>query len=324
MVPSPYFSSVVSESAFKARFQAENGKTFSELENVAASYWDRSHLLACRVVRREPQRNLLPVLSEYVASSDVQSSSDEIRAFLEGPDSALMAQSEHSLVRRSGCGISLAQIWAAMAMFKGNQDRRMRDTFTTEGRNESEREDDDETRQPKRLRRHTLQPGFIDSSGMQVGSSSPPQVGSFDGSQGSSIGYVDPDTHYLGVTPEDDTLRLASCVIRHILYFGPPQNLASNSVVVEFRDAKTRLSAATLVGERQIVAVDDGGLCLRRQKPDGGFILARSHVAILEAKTQFRCLENGRPVISDRCFAQMVCEALAARLSDIADNPQQR
>jgi hypothetical protein len=63
---------------------------------------------------------------------------------------------------------------------------------------------------------------------------------------------------------------------------------------------------------------------LRRQKPGGGFILANNHVAILEAKTQFQCLENGRPVISDTCFAQMVCEALAARLSDITDKLQQR
>ncbi|KAI3276438.1 hypothetical protein DTO003C3_10174 [Penicillium roqueforti] len=267
MAPTPYFSSVISESAFKARFQAENGKKFSELDNVAASYWGRPHLLACRVVRRDPQRNLLPILSQYVTPSDVQTSSDEIRAFLQGPDLTFMAQSEHYLVRRSNCGISLAQIWAAMAMFKGNQDRRMRDVSTMQEQNESERDNDAEARQPKRFRRHTFQPDFIDSSGIQVGSSSPPHDGSYDGSQGSSLGYVDPDTHYLGMTPEDDTLRLASCVIRHILYFAPPQNSASIPTVVEFRDAKTRLAATTLVGERQIVAIDDGGLCLRRQNP---------------------------------------------------------
>lgn len=324
MAPTPYFSSVISESAFKARFQAENGKKFSELDNVAASYWGRPHLLACRVVRRDPQRNLLPILSQYVTPSDVQTSSDEIRAFLQGPDLTFMAQSEHYLVRRSNCGISLAQIWAAMAMFKGNQDRRMRDVSTMQEQNESERDNDAEARQPKRFRRHTFQPDFIDSSGIQVGSSSPPHDGSYDGSQGSSLGYVDPDTHYLGITPEDDTLRLASCVIRHILYFAPPQNSASIPTVVEFRDAKTRLAATTLVGERQIVAIDDGGLCLRRQNPGGCFILTQNHVAILEAKTQFQCLENGRPIISDRGFAQMVCEALATRLSDIGDNSQQR
>jgi hypothetical protein len=79
-----------------------------------------------------------------------------------------------------------------------------------------------------------------------------------------------------------------------------------------------------MVGGRQIVAVDDGGLCLRQQTENGEFMLAKRHVAILEAKPQFQCLENGRPIISDKCFAQMVCEALAARLSDIADNSQTR
>lgn len=155
MAPTPYFSSVISESAFNARFQAEDGKNFSELENVAASYWGRPHLLACRVVRRDPQRNLLPILSQYVNPSDVKSLSDEIRSFLQGPDLTFMAQSEHYLVRRSKCGITLAQIWAAMAMFKGNQDRRTRDLPAMQEPNESERDNDDEARQPKRLRRYT-------------------------------------------------------------------------------------------------------------------------------------------------------------------------
>ncbi|CAL5869919.1 uncharacterized protein PFLUO_LOCUS4152 [Penicillium psychrofluorescens] len=155
-------------------------------------------------------------------------------------------------------------------MFKGSQDRRVRDILSIQEQNEGGRDNDADTRQPKRVRRYTFQPDFVNSSGIQVGSSSPPHDDSYDGSQGSSVGYVDFDTHYLGITPEDDTLRLASCVIRHVLYFGAPQNSVSNPAVVEFRDAKTRLAATTLVGERRIVAIDDGGLCLRRQKPSGG------------------------------------------------------
>lgn len=72
-------------------------------------------------------RGQAQVYWQYVTPSDVQSSSDEIRAFLQGPDLAHMAQSEHSLVRGSNCSMSLAHIWAAMAMFEGSQDRRMRD-----------------------------------------------------------------------------------------------------------------------------------------------------------------------------------------------------
>lgn len=321
----PYFSSILSESAFKTRFQAENGKHFSQLENVAASYWGRAHLLACRVVRRETQRNFLPALSRHIKPSDIQSPSGEITTFLEGPNLSLMAKSEHYIVRSSNCSLSVAQIWAAMATFKGSRNRRKRETASLQEQAEMVLEDDDlETRDTKRLRRATLQPGFIDSSGIQVGSSSPLHYRSYSGSQGSSLGYVDHDMHVLGRTPEDDTLRLASCVIRHILYFSAPQDSESQPIVVEFRDAKTRVAATTLIEERQIVAIDDGGLCLRQQMPGGEYILVKNHVAILEAKTQFHCLENGLPVISDKSFAQIICEALATRLSDMTNNSQQR
>lgn len=64
------------------------------------------------------------------------------------------------------------------------------------------------------------------------------------------------------------------------------------------------------------MAIDDGGLCLRRQKSDGGFMLVDNHVAILEAKTQFQSLRNEKPVISDKSLAQMVCEGLVTRASN--------
>ena len=113
-------------------------------------------------------------------------------------------------------------------------------------------------------------------------------------------------------------------MIRHILYFAPPQVSASRPIIVEFRDAKTRVAALTSVRNRQIVAIDDGGLCLRRQKPGGGFMLVNNYVAILEAKTQFQSFQDGRPIISDRSLAQMVCEGLATRLSNGTGGTQQR
>jgi len=211
-------------------------------------------------------------------------------------------------------------------MFKGNQNRRVRDisALTVLGQNESGHGNDDGPGHPKRLRRQISQPDFADSSAIRVGSSSPLHDGSQDGSDRSSLPYVDASTHYLSITPEDDTVRLASCVIRHILYFAAPQNSASNPVVVEFRDAKTRLAATTTTAERRMIAIDDGGLCLRRQNQDGSFALAKNHVALLEAKTQFHCVENGRPVISNRSFAQMVCEALATRVSNMGDESLRR
>jgi len=229
-----------------------------------------------------------------------------------------MTQSEHFLVRNAGYGISLGQVWAAMVVLKQHTVEQEAPPTQAQGEPECESDNTTEESLPKpRLRRRTSYVEFTDSSTMQVDSSSPlPLSSSFYGSQTSSLGYVDSDTHHLGIAPEDNTLRLASCVIRHILYSAPPQDSASNSDVVEFRDAKNQLTRNTVVSKRQIVAVDDGGLCLRRQTSDKGFVLAKSHVAILEAKRKFQCLEDGRPVISDGGFGQMVCEALAARLSD--------
>ncbi|KAJ0417784.1 hypothetical protein BJY00DRAFT_289062 [Aspergillus carlsbadensis] len=300
------------------------GGLFSQLKKVAASQWECAHLLACRVVRREAQRNLLPILSQHAVESALQSLPDEIRGFLQGPDPAFTTQSEHFLVRGSSYGISLAQVWAALATFKGSHDRTQQQP-PLQDPNESEEDDHVEERLPKRLRRETSLPDFTDSTRIQIGSSSPLNDGSdgWGGSQTSSLGYVDPDAHQLRIYPGDNTVRLASCVIRHILYFAPPQHSALNSVVVEFRDAKTRLAPITLTRKRQIVAIDDGGLCLRQQTSAGGeFVLAKSHAAILEAKTQFQCLENGKQIVSDTCFGQMVCEALAARLSNAIGNSE--
>lgn len=324
MPSSPYFSSVTSESTFRARFQAEDGKSFRQLENVAASHWGRPHLFGCRVVRRDAQHNVLPILSQYTTPTDIHSAPDQIRMFLEGPDLPLMVQSEHYLVRGFKYSTSLAQIWAAMAMFKGSPNRRMQDTHGTEEIDHNEPEDDVKARHPKRARRHTIQPDFVESSGIQAGSSSPPHESSLYSPHGSSLGYVDLETHALGVSPEDDTLRLASCVLRHILYFASPQDSAWNPKVVEFRDAKKRIAASTPLEKRQIVAIDDDGLCLRQHVPDKGFVLLNNHIAVLEAKTQFQCIEDGRPMISDECFAQMICEGLASRLCNSAGNAQQR
>ncbi|KXG52851.1 uncharacterized protein PGRI_081070 [Penicillium griseofulvum] len=153
---------------------------------------------------------------------------------------------------------------------------------------------------------------YIDSGTMQVDSSSPREISS---QETSSAGYVDSESHMLLASPEDETLRLASCVIRHILYFGTPQDSVDLGTVVEFRDAKVRIAVQSPLLNRKIVAIDDGGLCLRKEF-NGRFELIKNHLAILEGKRQFQCLEDGRPVISDDCLAQMTCEALVVAAAD--------
>lgn len=91
--------------------------------------------------------------------------------------------------------------------------------------------------------------------------------------------------------------------------------------MVEFHDAKSRLKAWTPNYKRRLVFTDDGGLCLR-QVVGGVSRVTKNCVAILEAKNRFLHIDDGSPVISDKCFAQMTCEALAARLADPTDGFQ--
>lgn len=53
-----------------------------------------------------------------------------------------------------------------------------------------------------------------------------------------------------------------------------------------------------------------------RREMGPSFVLVNNRVAMLEAKRSFQLIHDGRPVISDECFAQMSCQAIAARLAD--------
>ena len=302
----PYFSTITSKSSFRKRFDAELGRTFSELDLTSSNNGGRNSLFAFRVIRREVQSPILPLWSPYTSPTDTKAST-EIAQFLDGPQEMHVTQSEHFFVHKYGQ--SLGQIWAAMTMFKGPKARRKADT-----RDSSEDESDEEiVSRPARIRTHPPQEDFVDSSMMQIGSSSPPP----EGSQGtSSLVYVDLESHNFIMHPEDETLGLLSCVIRHILYFAPPQNSMSISAVVEFRDAKTRLAVSTPNLARKMVAIDDGALCLRQESSTGLFTVVKNRVVTFEAKSHFQCIVDGQPIISDECFAQMTREALVARLAD--------
>lgn len=152
---------------------------------------------------------------------------------------------------------------------------------------------------------------FVPSGTTQVASSS---LRAESSHSASSTGYIENAEHQLRVTAEDDTLRFASCVIRHILYFGAPQDQPNMSGVVEFQDAKLRSLQVPRLLEEPMKATDDGGLCLRTKNRNNDFKLENDRVAILEAKRRFQWLEEGKPTISDECLAQMTCEALLARL----------
>ncbi|RSL77225.1 hypothetical protein CEP51_009257 [Fusarium floridanum] len=309
----PYFRLVTSESIFEARSLSEKPQPFSELPSLASSNWSREHLFAARIIRCEAQNNLLPLYSQNLTAIEGQYP-PEIVKFLEGPNMEHMGQSEHFLVQ--SYGHSLGQAWAALAAFKGPPSRR---GVASNASGDNEAEPSSETRSEgdseglsrvKRVRRGTPE-GFVNSSLIQVGSSSPADDHSH-GTLDSSVGYVDGGSD--GSMPlEEETVRLVSCVFRHILY--STQSLGSMPLVVEFRDARMRYAALMPLIHRRVVAIDDGGLCMRQQM-GSSFVLTKNQVAVLEAKRRFQLVEDGRPVISDECFAQMACEAITARLVD--------
>ncbi|KAF5974424.1 Purine-cytosine permease FCY22 [Fusarium bulbicola] len=285
-----YFNQITSESKFEARFSAEDGKPFSQLGDAAASGWDRRHLLACR------------------SDSHLQQNfSTEIQNFIDGPKEDVSSYSEYRLVRI--CGFSLCQIWSTLSTF--NQHSQSLRQGLEEDQIRTIEDESNSTN--KRARRNTAKESFVNSSAIQINSSSPAMEQSSQGS--SSIGFVDQDSHSTSVLLEDQTVRLAVCIIRHIVLFSRPQDNPPPEHVVQVRDTKSMLRARTSIYDREVTAIDDGGLYLRDNEIGSTQVL-KPHVALIEAKRQFQRIENGRPIISDPCLAQMTCEALAARLSD--------
>ncbi|KAM3505739.1 hypothetical protein MY10362_002770 [Beauveria mimosiformis] len=295
----PYLQSITSQTAFDNRSVAEQAPSFANFTE-----------------RTRQRVGSLPLLAGI---ENPEQLGQDMDAFINGPDYAHLSDSELALVSRYGH--SLGQVWAALAMFRGPPARRLAQPFVPPAANQSGgngNNDDngnndgsgDPAGRPKRARRNTQQPGFVDSSTMEIESSSPIQASS----QGSSMGYFDEETHTRAAGSEDETLRLITCALRHVLYFAPPHNKPDMSAVVEVRDAKVRLKTRTQLGH-SLVAVDDGGLCLRRLH-EGVYQTNRKYVLMLETKNKLQCFHEGRPIISDACLAQMTCQALTAKIAD--------
>ena len=136
---------------------------------------------------------------------------------------------------------------------------------------------------PARKIQPNQDPSFVRSGEIQFASSSP-QADSSHGA--SSTSHIDNVEHQLRVTVEEDTLRLISYVIRHVLYFGSPQDQDRIAAVIDFRDIKLR-AIKHLPSVGLIKATDNRGLYLRIRNAKGAFRLRNDRVAILEAKRKF-------------------------------------
>ncbi|KAF5531575.1 hypothetical protein FMEXI_12906 [Fusarium mexicanum] len=208
-------------------------------------------------------------------------------------------------------GVDLGQVWAAMGAVKKprasvtNVDD-IKDAIPTTSSNQG-------TPPSKRLRRKTNDEEFVDSGSYQINSSSP--FSKLPGcTPDSSVGYVDKVLQE-GLPVEYNAVRLISCAIRHILYY---IQLPGSITVVEVRDICQRMDLEIPGLSAGILAVDDGGLHLKAKDEEGHFVITRSMVALFEARMSLNVV-HGKPVISDECLAQMTCEAILARATDLFD-----
>ncbi|KAI0411730.1 hypothetical protein F5X98DRAFT_35758 [Xylaria grammica] len=161
---------------------------------------------------------------------------------------------------------------------------------------------------------------MVDSTTLQIGSSSPAQPSSQASSKDDAL--VSADEAPL-MTREVNTQHLLSCFIRCALYSIPFDNWDKEDRM----EVRTPVTATVTMREGWIIqAEDDGGL--RRRPvieersptyPYGRFTRSRRLVycydALFEAKRGFGQINNGRPSISDNWLGQMTAEALVERLA---------
>ncbi|KAF9774889.1 hypothetical protein IL306_007069 [Fusarium sp. DS 682] len=287
-----YFETVTSPSAFDTQLKAELKPSGGPLSigdlQASGSNWGRRQLLACRVIVSPTAHNVLPTYEGHTQRiEEIQ----EIKEFLEGPDPALMHHSTHFLI--STYGFSLGEMWAAMASVKHYPRPLPRNDGTPEA---------------KRVRRNTVLEGYVSSAGFQISSSDPEERTTSPGSDGSAGPTYTEQQPTQELPAEDCALLLITRVLRHLLFYTQAPN--SSSRVVDFRPERRRMVSDFEELEKQLVAIDDGGLSLKVNigppaKPNVA-------IALLEAKRRL-VVDHGKPKISDECLAQMTCEAILAR-----------
>lgn len=199
----PYFDSVSTLDSLIRR----KGEAFETVQLPAASDWDRTQLLACRVLIVDNTSDTLPVLSNYVFEGQWP---PEIPKFLDGPPPGYDSIPEPNLVR--GCSPdTLGLVWAALAEFHRHE--------TAQVNHGGNHDSDSDTSMagvnlPRAARpRAQRQPplGFVDSGTMHIGSSSP--LSSSISSQPGSL-FTGGEAHGANAPPEDATLHFARLVAR--------------------------------------------------------------------------------------------------------------
>ncbi|KAK5657165.1 hypothetical protein OQA88_3222 [Cercophora sp. LCS_1] len=174
---------------------------------------------------------------------------------------------------------------------------------------------------PQRTRRQTQYADYVDSGKVKIASGSPaPQQSSSFGSD--NAGHISREEHSARAVSEDATVQLASTFLRHALVYCPQQYVSADGnslqLLLEFSGIRRRIVARFSDQTFELEATADGEVAILRRSQTGCFDRGEA-LALLEGKRRFKLVREGRPVIPDEEFGQMVGEALSLRLSLAAE-----
>lgn len=275
------------------------------------SSWAADELATLRVVVNAMNTRVNPQLVERTAPCEVLFADPALVQLLQ-PTPNLSGKTEIDLVSEDGG--PLGQFWAALAELVLD-----RSAYTEPGRKGDGHVPSSPPDQPPSKRNCTVvkHPDMVDSTQIQVGSSSPAQPSSEVSSRDDA--FVAGSYDHGPMAREANTERLLACFVRCILYSIPYLDWRLDNRL----EPRTPLSARVAMTDGWVIqAEDDWGLRLRNRvsshngpcqhytRPQ----LADCYHVIFEAKKGFQVI-NGQPTISDNWLGQMTAEALVGRLA---------
>lgn len=340
-----YFDTVTTVSAYKR--VAEQTRLAQPLP--ASSSWGRKELVRCRVIIESCIEATLKVPGLLSPPTERQMakgpSKSQILDFIHGLAERHRDMSEVQMVHDPEIGPSLAQIWSALEnVFSSNsvstpppgryppRNRVATQNYehyvdSTELSLSSPLQASQQTpsssqscSSPLRAAGRTPSSGQPLSSPLQAagqplssplraaGQSSP--LSHIPSSSAGSVGYVERRAPECLVS-EDHTVSLGLSVIRHVLWYVQSSEQPTS---VQIRQPQRQ---DFMYGMRKVVAIDDGGLCLR--DADGSRTM--KSVVLVEAKKQLD-MSGDYPTVSDQLLGQLTCEAIAARMAGKEEDPK--
>lgn len=278
-----FYDTIRNPSAFHSAASDKRTKSFQTLSNSArwkpiASDWGQQYLFACRVICKRPSK-ILPFLQEHVENLEKNKGkwNDSINELLDGPteDNAELRKMSEAQIIQAGKYKVTGYVWASLVPLLEPLPLNPR-VFDLRERNR------------------------VQSSSASSDGDLPEPISVRRGST-KSVGFIRPRPAPL--PPTILTARFAGHLIRCILNTSQP--LYKASPYLEYRDESITYSDKASKWQ----AIDSGGIQVATvdQKI--------YQVTVLNVKSTFQRVENGRPTVPDQLLSEIVGGALAIRES---------